>query len=115
MVVNADSQEALGEAPWMACFGQLDGPLRSAVLDAETDCPEFERFFRDHLRKLLWVLRRPRYLSKANYNVTRMAYLLKLFPDARFVLPLRDPARAEGRRVGKECVSTCRVRGGASH
>src|SRR3546814_12886608 len=40
----------------------------------------------------LWVRRRPRYLSKANYNVTRMEYLLKLFPDARFVLPLRDPA-----------------------
>src|SRR3546814_13405511 len=59
---------------------------------AETDCPEFERFFRDHLRKLLWVRRRPRYLSKANYSVTRMAYLLTLFPDARFVLPLRDPA-----------------------
>src|SRR3546814_11516245 len=44
------------------------------------------------MRKLLWVRRRPRYLSKANYNVTRMEYLLKLFPDARFVLPLRDPA-----------------------
>src|SRR3546814_3806596 len=44
------------------------------------------------MRKLLWVRRRPRYLSKANYNVTRMEYLLKLFPDARFVLPLRDAA-----------------------
>src|SRR3546814_18222232 len=44
------------------------------------------------MRKLLWVRRRPRYLAKANYNGTRMEYLLKLFPDARFVLPLRDPA-----------------------
>ncbi|HEY9548745.1 MAG TPA: sulfotransferase [Kiloniellaceae bacterium] len=92
IVVTADSPEAFEEELWMAFFGQLHDPHRSAVLDAETDCPEFERFFRDHLRKLLWVRRRPRYLSKANYNVTRMAYLLKLFPDARFVLPLRDPA-----------------------
>src|SRR3546814_7617019 len=75
-----------------ACFGRLHDPHASAVLDAGTDCPEFERFFADHMRKLLWVRRRPRYLSKANYNVTRMEYLLKLFPDARFVLPLRDPA-----------------------
>jgi hypothetical protein len=30
-------------------------------------------------------------LSKGNYNVTRLEYLLKLFPDARFVIPVRDP------------------------
>src|SRR3546814_4717473 len=63
---------------WMAFFGRLHDPHASAVLDAATDCPEFERFFADHMRKLLWVRRRPRYLSKANYNVTRMEYLLKL-------------------------------------
>src|SRR3546814_17544543 len=75
------------EMLWMAVFGRLHDPHASAVLDAATDCPGFERFFADHMRKLLWVRRRPRYLSKANYNVTRMEYLLKLFPDARFVLP----------------------------
>src|SRR3546814_19735845 len=87
--VCSSDLEAFEEELWMAFFGQLHDPHRSAVLDAETDCPECERFFRDHLRKLLWVRRRPRYLSKANYNVTRMA-------------------RSEERRVGKESDSTCR-------
>ncbi|MGF1628086.1 MAG: sulfotransferase [Kiloniellaceae bacterium] len=89
--VTADSPEAFEEAIWMAFFDRLHDPRRSGVLDAEASCPPFEAFFRDHIRKLLWVRGRRRYLSKANYNMTRMAYLLKLFPDARFVVPLRDP------------------------
>lgn len=92
IVVTSDSPEAFEEMLWMAFFGHLHDPHSSSVLDADTSCPAFEGFFRDHMRKLLWVRRRPRYLSKANYNVTRLEYLLKLFPDARFVLPLRDPA-----------------------
>jgi hypothetical protein len=34
---------------------------------------------------------RRRYAAKGNYNVTRVGYLAKLFPDARFVIPVRDP------------------------
>jgi hypothetical protein len=90
--VTADSPEAFEEMIWMAFFERLHDPYSSAVLDAGTSCPPFEDFFRDHIRKLLWVRGRPRYLSKANYDVTRMAYLLKLFPDARFIVPLREPA-----------------------
>src|SRR5690606_23975462 len=26
-----------------------------------------------------------------NYNLTRLRYLRKLFPDARFIVPIRDP------------------------
>jgi hypothetical protein len=92
IVVTADSPEAFEEMIWMAFFRQLHDPHSGSILDAAASCPAFERFFRDHIRKLLWVRRRDRYLSKANYNVTRMEYLLKLYPDARFVLPLREPA-----------------------
>ena len=30
-------------------------------------------------------------MSKGNYNVARIEYLAKLFPDARFVVPVREP------------------------
>ena len=66
-------------------------PARCQVLDAATSNPAFERFYRDHLRKILLVRGGTRYLGKGNYNLTRLAYLLKLFPDARFVVPVRDP------------------------
>ena len=31
------------------------------------------------------------YLAKGNYNIARMAYIQELFPDARFIVPIRHP------------------------
>jgi hypothetical protein len=92
MIVSADSPEAFEEVLWMAFFPDIHDPSRSAVLDARTHHSAFEAFYRDHLRKLLLVRRAERYLSKANYNLTRLEYLLHLFPDARFIIPVREPA-----------------------
>jgi hypothetical protein len=61
------------------------------VFDASASNPAFERFYRDHIRKLLLISGRKRYAAKGNYNLTRLEYLLRLFPDARFVLPVRSP------------------------
>lgn len=91
--VTPDSPEAQEEMLWMAFFPHLHACGRSAVLDAETRAPAFEAFYRDHLRKLLRLRGGRRYLAKGNYNVTRLDYLLRLFPDARFVVPVRDPLR----------------------
>ena len=57
----------------------------------ETQNPEFEAEFSTHLQKILWLRGGRRYVSKGNYNVARIAYLARLFPDARFVVPVRDP------------------------
>lgn len=91
IMITPDSPEAREEVIWMAFFEALHDPVRSNVLDRDTDNPAFEAFYRDHIRKLLAARGRKRYLSKGNYNITRIAYLHKLFPDARFVIPVRDP------------------------
>jgi hypothetical protein len=91
IAVTPDSPEAFEEALWMAFFPHLHDPARSAVLGRDTVAPGFEAFYRDHLRKLLAVRGGRRYLAKGNYNLTRLAYLQRLFPDARFVIPVRDP------------------------
>lgn len=91
IVVTAESPEAFEEVLWMAFFPGLHDVPASDVLDGRSSHPAFENFFQDHLRKLLWLRRGCRYLSKANYNVTRLEYLLRLFPDARIVVPVRDP------------------------
>lgn len=90
LVVTAESPEAFEEPLWMAFFPHLHNG-GNETLDRSTVNPAFERFYRDHMRKLLLVRGGSRYLAKANYNVTRLAYLLKLFPQARFVVPIRDP------------------------
>lgn len=91
IAVTPDSPEAFEEVLWMAFFPHLHDPARSAVLGRDTAAPRFERFYRDHIRKLLAVRGATRYLAKGNYNLTRLPYLQRLFPDARFLIPVRDP------------------------
>ncbi len=92
ITITPESPEAIEEVLWMAFFPESHDPLRSNILDAATTHLAFERFYREHIRKLLFVRNARRYVSKANYNVARLEYILKLFPDARFVVPIREPA-----------------------
>ncbi len=91
IMVTPESPEAVEEVIWMQFFDQLHDPAVDQVLDKEVDNPDFEAFYRDHLRKLLLVRGASRYLAKGNYNITRLRYLAKLFPDARFVVVVRNP------------------------
>lgn len=92
IAVTSNSPEAFEEALWMAFFPHLHEGGGSSVLGADQSHPEFERFYDEHLRKLLAVRGRSRYVAKGNYNLTRLGYLQRLYPDARFVLAVRDPA-----------------------
>jgi len=89
--VTNDSPEAVEEVLWMHFFPQSHDDTQANTLDQRTSNPSFELFYRDHLRKLLAVRGKARYLAKGNYNVGRFLYLLKLFPDARLVIPYRNP------------------------
>ncbi len=91
IIVSPESPEAMEEVLWMRFFPGAHDEAQSNVLDEHTRNDEFADFYRDHIRKLLYVRNRERYLCKGNYNVSRIRYLQKLFPDARFVIPVRDP------------------------
>lgn len=91
ITVTSESPEAFEEVIWMTFFPDIHDPGRDAALGHDTSHPAFEAFYRDHIRKLLALRGGSRYLAKGNYNVTRLPYLHKLFPDARFVVPIRDP------------------------
>jgi hypothetical protein len=91
--ITPESPEAMEEPLWMAFFPSAHDPAVSQSLSDRDHHPGFERFYRDHIRKLLLVRGGTRYASKGNYNVTRLEYLLRIFPDARFVIPIREPVR----------------------
>jgi len=91
LMVTPESPEAVEEVIWMQFFDGLHDPDTSHVLDAGTRNPDFERFYTEHIAKLLLARGASRYLAKGNYNVTRLGYLLKLFPGARFIVPVRGP------------------------
>ena len=90
--VTPESPEAMEEMLWMAFFPDAHNPRVSSVLDATVSNPDFESFYRDHIKKLILTRAGRRYASKENYNLTRLEYLLKLLPDARLVIPIREPA-----------------------
>jgi Sulfotransferase family len=91
IAVTPESPEAMEEVLWMAFFPTCHDPATSNVLGGQDSAPEFEAFYRDHIRKLLLLRDGRRYLAKGNYNVSRLGFLRKLFPDACFVVPVRDP------------------------
>ena len=91
VMITRHSPEAVEEAIWMNFFDHLHDPARSQVLDAAVSNPPFERFYREHISKLTAARGSKRYLAKGNYNATRLGYLACLFPDARFIVPWRDP------------------------
>jgi hypothetical protein len=91
LLVSSESPEALEEPLWMAFFPLAHHPGTSQVLDGGTSRPDFESFYRNHVRKVLAIRGGERYVCKGNYHVARLEYLLTIFPDARFIIPIRRP------------------------
>lgn len=91
IAVTSRSPEAFEEVVWMAFFDAIHDPQQSNVLDRTRSNPEFERFYGEHIRKLLAIRGARRYAAKGNYNLMRLAYLQTLFADARFIVLVRDP------------------------
>lgn len=89
--ISPESPEAFEEPLWQQFFPHAHRPTDSHVLTSDNRSVEFDDVFVEHLRKLLLLRGATRYVSKGNYNVTRIAYLASLFPDARFVVPIRHP------------------------
>lgn len=92
MMITTESPDAIEEMLWMAFFPRCHDPAVDNRLAWEDGHPAFEKFYRAHLQKLLLAEKAGRYAAKANYHVARLPYLLKMFPDARFVIPVREPA-----------------------
>ena len=91
ILVNNDSPEAVEEVLWMYFFPSIHDVRSNNVLDGKTRNSEFNVFYSEHILKLLAVRQAQRYLTKGNYNVSRIRYILSLFPDAKFLIPVRDP------------------------
>lgn len=92
IMITPDSPEAFEEVLWMKFFPRLHDPAVGNVLDERCSNPRFEAFYRDHIRKLMLARGGTRYLAKGNYNITRLRYIRKLLPDARFLVVVRSPA-----------------------
>lgn len=91
IMVTPESPEAMEEILWMHFFHGLHDPGKVSVLRSTDSHEAFEKFYREHILKVLQATDRKRYLAKGNYNLTRLGYIRKMFPDARFIIPVRQP------------------------
>lgn len=89
--ITRDSPEAMEEPLWAAWFPHVHSPAAAHRLSASDRNPHFDRFHREHLKKILLIRRGARYVAKNNYHATRIEYLSRLYPDAEFVVPIRHP------------------------
>jgi hypothetical protein len=92
MMITTESPDAVEEMLWMAFFPRCHDPSITGVLSENDRNPGFETFYETHIRKLLLAEKATRYAAKNNYHIARLAYLIRLFPDARFLIPVRAPA-----------------------
>ncbi|GEM_PF-207975 len=96
MMVNEDSPEAFEEMLWMAHWEKPYGKQRIRPWQNSNN-PDFLRFFRNHMRKVVYLHNRQapipasRYLSKNNLNIARIDWLLRNLPTAKVVIPFRHP------------------------
>lgn len=89
--INQQSPEAFEEMFYKAFWPGHYRDNRLAVWSAEPANKDFDRFFTAHIAKLMLRDNQSRYLSKNNLNIIRLDYLKRLFPDGRFVVPVREP------------------------
>jgi hypothetical protein len=91
IVITRQSPEAFEEPIWQHFFPHVHDSQANHTIEGQNGSEEFGRFFSGHIRKILLLRKGRRYLSKGNYNLTRIRYLAALFPDACFVVPVRHP------------------------
>jgi hypothetical protein len=91
MMITPQSPDALEEMIWMAFFARCHDSRVDNRLSSGDRFPAFEVFYRAHLKKLMLAEGAARYAAKANYHVARLAYLVRMVPDARVILTVRDP------------------------
>ncbi len=91
LVVTTQSPEAMDEMLWSTFFKDAHDPNVSQVMTASDQNPTFENLIKAHIQKLLLLRGGQRYAAKGNYHVTRLGYLKRLFPDASFIVPVRNP------------------------
>lgn len=91
LLVTNDSPEAVEEVVWMRFFSHLHNEAVNNTLDGTVSYPRFEKFYGQYVKKLTLSRGAKRYLAKNNYNATRLKYIQRLFPQARFLLTVRHP------------------------
>lgn len=95
MAVGYDSPEAFEEVLWRWFWPSKYGSPGIALWADDEDAGDFREAFVSQMQRIIAVRAGAeggvRYLSKNNANIGRLGFLRRLFPDARILVPFRQP------------------------
>jgi hypothetical protein len=96
MMVGFDSPEAFEEIIWRAFWPEKYTDAGIRLWDRRDADPRAQDFLDAHFRKIVAIRcgsdrSRGRYLSKNNANIARLDYIAATMPDAKILVPVRDP------------------------
>lgn len=94
--IDLDTPEAFEEVLWQMHWPGKFGDSGIAPFDTADRAPRSEAALRHHMARIVSARRlqgapATRYCSKNNANISRLPFLADAFPDARIVVPLRQP------------------------
>jgi len=89
VMVDFDAPEALEEVFWRTHCGR--DYIRPDALVPHTPDAETLDAYRDYIARVCHRYGRPRYLAKNNNLMLRLLPMVRALPDARFLVPVRDP------------------------
>lgn len=89
--INQLSPEAFEEMFYLAHFAEDYKRPEIIPWADDFEHKSFERFYRQHISKLMIRDNKTRYLSKNNLNIARLGFLKRCFSDGSFVVPFREP------------------------
>ena len=89
IMINNDSPDAFEEVLWMYFFPQIHQNSTTKIDFHKNN--DFVKYYKDNIKKHLLVKNKKQYIAKANYNISRIESILKIFPDAKFIIPIRHP------------------------
>jgi hypothetical protein len=96
MQFDYDSPEAFEDILWRAFWPEKYSDTNIALWVADDVKDDARAFFIEHMKKII-ALRRPdrmsdgRYISKNNGNIGRLDLIGRMFPDAKILVPVRNP------------------------
>ena len=91
ILITRESPEAFEEPLWQHFFPHVHDPRELHQINDSPAIEQFNSYYKSHIQKILYLRKGKRYVSKGNYLFTRINEIVRIFPDARFIIPIRHP------------------------
>ncbi len=96
MQIGFDSPEAFEEILWRAFWPEKYTKNQINLWGTSDSNVDATKFIADHMKKIIFLRcnnrkKDARYISKNNGNIARLNLIKHMFPDAKILIPVRDP------------------------